>query len=234
MLAFPSVGSLEDSELLLFTDASYANLSDKVSSAGGYLIFLKGKNGSLCPISWASKKIKRVVKSTLAAEALALVEGLDACYFVRSILHEMIQVKHGNEIPIKCYTDNKSLSENIHSTKLISEKRLRLDLASIKESVNVGDIEVIWVRTSKQISDCLTKAGADFRNLVEVLSGQGWQNPGIYEYFPSRRELLVNPGIYLGNTGYSGKFNFHDNQKVKTWIDTYFSIYYGTFVHVHL
>ena len=49
---------------------------------------------------------------------------------------------------------------------------------------------------------------------------QGWQNPGIYEYFPSRRELLVNPGIYLGNTGYSGKFNFHDNQKVKTWIDT--------------
>ena len=28
-LAFPSLGSLEDSELLLFTDASYANLSDK-------------------------------------------------------------------------------------------------------------------------------------------------------------------------------------------------------------
>lgn len=170
-LAFPSVGSLEDSELLLFTDASYANLSDKVSSAGGYLILLKGKNGRLCPISWASKKIKRVVKSTLAAEALALVEGLDACYFVRSILQEMIQVKEENGIPIKCYTDNKSLSENIHSTKLISEKRLRLDLASIKESVNIGDIEVIWVRTSKQISDCLTKAGADFRNLVEVLSG---------------------------------------------------------------
>ena len=170
-LAFPSLGSLEDSELLLFTDASYANLSDKVSSAGGYIIFLKGSNGRLCPISWASKKIKRVVKSTLAAEALALVEGLDACYFVKSILQEMIKVKHEHRISIKCYTDNKSLSENIHSTKLISEKRLRLDLASIKESVNAGDIEVVWVRTSKQISDCLTKAGADFRNLVEVLSG---------------------------------------------------------------
>ena len=38
-LAFPSLGSLEDSEFLLFTDASYANLSDKVSSAGGYIIF---------------------------------------------------------------------------------------------------------------------------------------------------------------------------------------------------
>ena len=171
-LAFPSVGSLEETELLLFTDASYANLSDRVSSAGGYIIFLKGRNGRLCPISWASKKIKRVVKSTLAAEALALVEGLDACYFVRSILLEMIPVTKVNVIPIKCYTDNKSLSENIHSTKLISEKCLRLDLASIKESVNAGDIEVVWIRTSKQISDCLTKAGADFRNLVEVISGR--------------------------------------------------------------
>ena len=33
------------------------------------------------------------MKSTLAAEALALVEGLDACYFVKSILQEMIKVK---------------------------------------------------------------------------------------------------------------------------------------------
>ena len=29
---------------------------------------------------------------------------------------------------------------------------------------------------------------------------QGWQNPGIYEYFPSRREIQGFPGNYLGNT----------------------------------
>ena len=63
---------------------------------------------------------------------------------------------------------------------------------------------------------------------------QGWQNPGIYEYFPSRRELLVNPGIYLGNTNYSGKLNFHDIQKVffsklgLILCYTYFSINYCT------
>ena len=59
---------------------------------------------------------------------------------------------------------------------------------------------------------------------------------GIYEYFPSRRELLVNPGTYLGNTGYSGKFIFHDNQKslfsklglILCYTCTYFSINYGT------
>ena len=63
---------------------------------------------------------------------------------------------------------------------------------------------------------------------------QGWQNPGIYEYFPSRRELLVNPGIYLGNTGYSGKFNFHDNKKVKTWIDTMLYLFFNILWYIRI
>ena len=56
---FPCLENIEGMELLLFTDASYANLSDRFSSAGGYVIFLKGKNGSLCQISWGAKKITR-------------------------------------------------------------------------------------------------------------------------------------------------------------------------------
>ncbi|VDI54554.1 Hypothetical predicted protein [Mytilus galloprovincialis] len=173
-IKYPNLESLKNIELILYTDASYANLSDRVSSAGGYVIFLRGQNGKNCPISWSSKKIRRVVKSTLAAEALSLVDGLDACYFVRSILQEMIKLNAGESIPIKCFTDNKSLCQNIHSTKLISEKRLCLDLASIKESVSLGDITVTWIKTSSQISDCLTKAGADFHPLIKVLStGKG-------------------------------------------------------------
>lgn len=79
-IVFPCLGTSEDMDLLLYTDASYANLSDRFSSVGGYLILLKGKNGRICPIAWGSNKIKRVVKSTLAAEALALVEGLDMLF----------------------------------------------------------------------------------------------------------------------------------------------------------
>ena len=71
-----------------------------------------------------------------------------------------------------------------------------------------------------------------YSRMAKTVSHQGWQNPGIYEYFPSRREILVNPGIYFGNTGLSGKFNFQDNQTVKldlidTRLCTYFSINYG-------
>ncbi|CAG2236150.1 unnamed protein product [Mytilus edulis] len=109
-----------------------------------------------------------------AAEALPLVDGLDACNFVRSILQEMIKLNARESIPIKCFTDNKFLCQNIHSTKLISEKRLCLDLASFKESVSLSDITVTWIKSSCQISDCLTKAGADFHPLIKVLStGKG-------------------------------------------------------------
>lgn len=165
-MSFPCLGSSESMELLLYTDAAYANLSDRYSSTGAYVILLKGNNGKTCPIAWSAKKIKRVVKSTLAAEALSLTEGLDACYFVRSILCEMFLIEN---VLIKCYTDNKSLCQNVHSTKLISEKRLRMDLASIKESVSAGDISVTWVPNTHQISDCLTKAGADFHGLIDIL-----------------------------------------------------------------
>ena len=40
------------------------------------------------PISWKSKKIQRVVKSTLAAETLALVEALETCFMIRAIMLE--------------------------------------------------------------------------------------------------------------------------------------------------
>ena len=95
-----------------------------------------------------------------------MVEGIDTCYFVRRMLQEMFKVK---DVVIKCFTDNKSVCQNIHSTKLISEKRLRMDLASVKESVSTGDISVSWIQTSNQISDCLTKAGSDFHQLIDIL-----------------------------------------------------------------
>ena len=104
-ILFPCLDNLSDIKLVLFTDASYANLSDQVSSAGGYIIFIQNKENKICPITWSSKKIRRIVKSTLAAEALSLVEGLDECYYIRKILEEMIP-KRERSVHIECFTDH--------------------------------------------------------------------------------------------------------------------------------
>ena len=88
-LLFPDIGDLTKLKLVLYNDAAYANLPDGVSSTGGRISFLVG-NGRCCPISWSSTKVKRVIKSSLAAEALSLVDGLDTSYCIGSLFTEII------------------------------------------------------------------------------------------------------------------------------------------------
>ena len=168
-ILFPDLGDLKKVKLVVFTDASHANLPDGYSSAGGFIIFLVGNN-RCCPLAWEAKKIRRVVKSTLAAVTLALVEGLDMAFYLGSILTEIVYKTNGCKIPIECFVDNKSLCENTYSTKNVTEKRLRIDLASIKEMVTKGEVSRIkWVESAHQLSDCFTKRGVSCEKLLYTL-----------------------------------------------------------------
>ena len=73
-------------------------------------------------------------------------------------------------MPIEVYTDCKSLYDNIYSKKNVREKRLRIDIAMIKEAIEGKDIQVHWVDTSKQLANCLTKQGASSKELISVLN----------------------------------------------------------------
>ena len=169
-VCFPQLGKIKQMRLALFCDASYANLSDGASSAGGFIVFLVGENQVSCPLAWKANKIKRVVRSTLAAETLSLVEGLDTAFYLGHLVSEILCNTKKNVVPIDCYIDNKSLYDNIHSTKMVAEKRLRIDIASIKQMIQREEIsQVIWVDTSHQISDCLTKHGASNIKLLQVI-----------------------------------------------------------------
>ena len=83
---FPNMGSSDFWQIVVFTDAALANLSDGISSMRAYIIFLIGQNGLCCPIAWNGNKIKRVVRSTIAAEALSLQEVLEEALY----LHQML------------------------------------------------------------------------------------------------------------------------------------------------
>ena len=170
-LFFPVLGDLKKCKLVTYSDASHANLPDGSSSAGGNVVFLVGENGKACALSWESKKIKRVVKSTLAAETLAASEAVDACYYLGQILSEILyNGSYVNKFPIICNVDNKSLYENVYSTKNVAEKRLRIDLAIIKQMIHKEEMSMNWVESSFQISDCLTKRGANVKPLIDAVS----------------------------------------------------------------
>ena len=151
--------------LLAFCDASYANLPDG-SSQGGNIIFLTDKQKNVSPISWSSRKLRRVCKSTEAAETMAMLDAIDTCVWVGTMLEEIC----GESIETTVIrTDNKSLYEAVHSTTAVEEKRLRVDLAAIRESIRKGEIKVEWIPKTKQLADCLTKQGADSKKLRDVL-----------------------------------------------------------------
>ena len=158
----------KDVELLLFSDASYCNLVND-GSQGGFVIFLKGQNGKVNPVTWQSKRIRRVARSTLASEALALVDGIDCVISIAMLLNELLYGKCSIGTKINCYIDNNDLYQAILSQKQVTERRLRKEVNSIKELITNKDItSVKWIQTSDQLANVLTKLGASGQNILNV------------------------------------------------------------------
>ena len=169
-LVFPNFGTVDDLKIVAFTDASYANLPDGASSTGRYVVLLVGLNNNANTLSWSSNKIKHDIKSTTATEALSLVNGLEEAICLRAIICNMFNI-HPREIPIEAIIDNKNLHSIIYSTKLISEKRLRIDTATIKEMLSQGEVnKITWKQTLFQIAYCLTKKGASCDYLFNIIN----------------------------------------------------------------
>ena len=64
-------------KLVAYSDASYNNLENG-DSQFDFCIFLQDSYGNSSLVMWQSKKICCVVKSTMAAETLALADAAEA------------------------------------------------------------------------------------------------------------------------------------------------------------
>ena len=86
---------------------------------------------------------------------------------VASILNELLGEKKNSEIHL--FVNNKSLFDAVHTCNLVSDKRLRVDLAAIREMMEKDDVALMWVAASYQLADVLTKSGASKTRLLNVL-----------------------------------------------------------------
>ena len=168
-LNFSNIGKLNEAQIVCFSDASFANLPASCSQ-GGYIIFLLGKNGKYAPLAWKSKKIKRVVKSTLSAETMALLDGVENCYLLKVMLREMCG--QDLSLPITAFVDSKSLKDALYSSKTLEDKRLKIDICVLRDYLNNQEISgVQWVDTSQQLDDPLTKMGANTAKILQAMEG---------------------------------------------------------------
>lgn len=97
--------------------------------------------GRSCPITWSANKIQRVVRSSLAAETLTMQESLGDGMYVKEL----------------SITDSRSLMNSLSSTSLVSDKMLRIDIASIKQMIERNSVLIEWTEGKSMIADSLSK-----------------------------------------------------------------------------
>ena len=79
----------------------------------------------------------------------------------------------GEEVTVVGKIDSKTLERAIVSTMGISNRRLRIDLAAIKDILEVEVARIWWIKSETQVVDGITKVGGWEALLVEHISAAG-------------------------------------------------------------
>ena len=169
-LSFYSGTDFSDCYLVSFCDASFASLPNG-GSEGAFFTVLVDKFGTYSPIAWQSRRIRRVVKSTIAAECLAAIEAAESTYLLarmfRDILGESCQIS----TVICC--DNRGLCDSVYASTTVEDKRLFIDVCVLRDMIRNKEInDFRWVPTDMQLSNALTKQGASAYSLIELLNNK--------------------------------------------------------------
>ena len=167
-LYYPRLPTLNKCTIRCYSDASFGNLTRDGSQAG-FIIFLESDSGHMhCPIYWQSRRIDRVVDSSLAAETYALHSGAKSAVFFKTLIRQMIK---GANVTVICMSDNESLCKAINSDNQPKDKWLRLNISGIRSMIEMGDInKVKWIASKDQLADPLTKRGVCRDKLINSIS----------------------------------------------------------------
>ncbi len=136
-----------------YADAGFGSNEDLTSQLSTVIVLTDNDNNAII-IHYVSWKSRRVVRSPLAAEVYALSACHDYCMALAHHISTMI----GKKIPVYLMTDSKSIFDTITKLSNVSEKRLTIDIASLRESYGSGEISNIGHALTKyNLSNPLTK-----------------------------------------------------------------------------
>ena len=156
-----------------FSDASFLSGTEKFAHQGA-LIFattpelLENERAVVAPVAWISKKIHRVTRSTLGAEAIALSGAVDRLLWLRILwawlCHPEVDWKNPEEAlqrerKAALVTDCKSAYDLLTRVAVpqCEEHRTTIECLLIRERLQ-SNCSVRWVTSGAQLADCLTKS----------------------------------------------------------------------------
>ncbi len=139
--------------LVLFTDASFANTENLKSQIGFVLLLADGSNRANI-IHYGSSRCKRVKRSVMAAEVHGLIYGFDNAFVAKEMLREIL----GENLPIDGIVDSRTLFNVVAKNSSTLEKRLQIDVHSLRESHDRGELRYLaWAPGEENVADELTK-----------------------------------------------------------------------------
>jgi hypothetical protein len=155
----------EHAVILVFTDASFASNQDLTSQLGHVVILWSRTTHTAVVLEAKTTKSRRVTRSVLGAELCGVSHGFDRASMVQHQMHELL----GIEIPLVLLTDSLQIFHAVTRLSALSEKRLQIDAAVIREAYESKKLTTIaHVAGDDNIADCLTKQ-ADSSSLKDVL-----------------------------------------------------------------
>ena len=144
----------ESLQLIVFTDASFANNRDLSSQIGYILVLADGANRANI-LHWSSTKCKRITRSVLASELYGMSHGFDIAASIKTTIDKVLQI----DLPLVICTDSKSLYQCLVKLGTTAEKRLMIDVMCLRQAYERREIaEVRWIKGTTNPADSMTKA----------------------------------------------------------------------------
>ena len=157
-------------------------LGDSVRNQCGVHVALASPGVMGAPVTahtllWESSSAKRVVRSTLAAEAYAASETMEALPWLRALYRELdlghVSAHNGGR-PAHLLTDARSLVDAVSSdVGRTRDRRFRIVLAALRESMDEEQFNTSWGDTACQLAGVLTKEGIE-RGICSWRCAAGW------------------------------------------------------------
>ena len=161
--------------LVSYGDASGGNARAERAQAGYVIMFadralLEGMAAPATRVSCRSHRVKRVVTSASAAEAMGLSEAIAQGDWVRALWSEVVLGlnlrewrEQGNVPLLISVTDSKDNYKHFHNEKVGTSEGRRgaIDLAIIREDQSRPQTFLRWVYGKAQVADALTKLHGD-------------------------------------------------------------------------
>lgn len=138
----------------VYADSSLADNEDLTTQLG-FIVLLCDKHDRCNVLHFRSHKSRRVVRSVLGGETYAFADGMDFALALKSDIKEMT----GRAFKARLFTDSKSLFDVITKNTSTTEKRLMIDIRSMREAYERLEIsDVRWIKSASNPADeVLTK-----------------------------------------------------------------------------